>query len=106
MTAGARDTLVTLQSGVAAQDDYGGETLTWSETGKEWAQISYGRGDERRQAAAESGQQAAIFSFLSNEITRALRIKHRLLTEDGEWDIVGISPIGRDKIEATAVRSV
>ena len=77
MTAGRRDQLVTLQSFTPTQDDYGEEIETWSDITDEWAAVYYGRGSERRQAAAEEGQQAATFQMLSNADTRAVTLKDR-----------------------------
>lgn len=105
MTAGAKDVLVILQSSTASQDDYGGETEAWSDLGQEYAQVFYGRGDERRQAAAEQGSQAATFRFWSSDITRALTIKDRLQVDGGSWDILGVVPVDRRHIEVTAVRA-
>lgn len=107
MTAGRRNQLVTLSRYTATQDDYGEETQTWGPIGTEWAAVFYGRGDERRQAAAEQGQQAANFQMLSNAQTRALTIKDRIELDGVAWDILGISPDtpARGLIEATAVRA-
>lgn len=107
MTAGRRDVQVTLQRATVSQDSYGEETPTWGVLATEWAAIYYGRGDERRQAAAEQGTQAATFQMLSNETTRGLTIKDRIVAGDVNWDVVGISPDTptRGLLEATAVRA-
>lgn len=106
MTAGRRDRLVTLQSATATQDEYGEEVSTWEAVGTEWAAVFYGKGDERRQAAMEQGQQAATFQVLSNEVTRAVSIRDRIVLEGDNWDIVGIAPMDRAMIEFTATRSL
>lgn len=107
MSAGRRDQLVTLQRASAVQDGYGEEALTWGVLATEWAQVFYGRGDERRQAAAEQGTQAATFQLLSNETTRGLTIKDRIVANDVNWDVQGISPDTpkRGLLEVTAVRA-
>lgn len=106
MTAGRRDQLVTLERFTATQDGYGEEVQTWAELGQEWAAVFYGLGSERRQAAAEQGQQAATFQFLDNDITRGLSVKDRI-DHGGQWDIQGISPDTpkRGLIEVTATRA-
>lgn len=99
-----RDQLVTLQRFTATQDDYGEETQVWTELGKEWAAVFYGRGDERRQAAQEQGQQAANFQMLANLTTLGLKLEDRIVLDGLVWDIVGISPHTpqRGLIEVTA----
>lgn len=107
MTAGRRDQLVTLQRYTTTLDDYGEGTQAWTELGTEWAAVFYGRGDERRQAAMEQGQQAANFQMLSNDQTRALVLTDRIQHDGSDWNIVGISPDTpkRGLIEATATRA-
>lgn len=108
MTAGRRDTLITLQRYTTTQDEYGEEVPTWADLGTEWAAIFWGRGDERRQAAMEQGQQAATFNLLSNTLTRSLTLRDRISGEAGEFDIVGIAPDfpKRGEIEVTGTRSL
>lgn len=108
MTAGNRDDLITIQRATTAQDDYGEEIETWAELGQEWAAIFWGRGDERRQAAAEQGQQAAQFQCLSNTMTRGVLVKDRITFGGSTFDIVGIAPDtpGRGSIEFTTVRAL
>lgn len=108
MTAGRRDTKVTLQTYTATQDEYGEETQAWSELGTEWAAVFYGRGDERRQAAAEQGTQAVTFNMLSNTLTRSLTLRDRISGEAGTFDIVGVAPDTprRGELELTATRSL
>lgn len=104
MTAGRRDQLIELQRAVADQDQYGEEVLVWATLGKEWAAVFYGRGDERRQAAAEQGTQAANFQMLANLTTLGLKIEDRIVLDGRVWDIVGISPHTPERglIEVTA----
>lgn len=106
MTAGRRDRLVTLQHYTTTQDSYGGETQTWADLGTEWAAVFYGKGDERRQAAMQEGEQAATFQVLSNIITRAVTLKDRIVLDGDNWNIVGIAPMGRAAIEFTATRAL
>lgn len=105
MSAGLRDQLITLERFTATQDDHNEDVETWASIGTEWAQVFYGRGDERRAAAREQGGQTATFQILSNELTTTLTIKDRI-SFNGEWDIHGISPDmpRRGFIEVTAMR--
>lgn len=108
MTAGRRDTKVTLQRFTATQDDYGEEIETWADIGQEWVAIYWGRGDERRQAAMEQGQQTATFNALSNSLTRSLTLRDRISGDAGDFDIVGVAPDfpKRGEIEFTATRAL
>ncbi len=101
MRAGRREALITFQRATATQDDYGEEALSWASLGTEWAAVFYGRGDERRQAAMEQGQQSATFQVLSNTVTRSVTLKDRLTLGGYIWDIVSIAPMQRGLIEFT-----
>ena len=105
MSAGGRDHLITFQQSGTTTDQYGEEVEGFADVGKAWAQIYYGRGDERRQAAAEQGKQAATFKVPSNGLTRSLTVKDRIVFE-GEWDIEGIAYPNRADIEFTAAKPV
>lgn len=104
MSAGARHTLISFQRATTTQDDYGEEVSTWTTLATEWAQVFWGRGDERRQAAAEQGSQSATFQVLSNGNTRSLTLRDRLVMDGFIWDVVGIAPDTprRGHIELTA----
>lgn len=108
MTAGRRNQLVTLQSYTTTTDAYGEETQAWTDNGQEWAAVFYGRGEERRQAAMEQGQQSATFQVLDNTLTRMVVVKDRISGVGSLWDIVGIAPDTpkRGEIEFTAVRAL
>lgn len=102
-----RTTLVALQRYTATPDEYGEGTPTWSPIGSEWVEIFWGRGDERRQAAMERGQQAATFQMDANSVTRGLLLRDRIVLNTENWDIVSISPDfpKRGDMELVAVRS-
>ncbi len=109
MSAGGRDSLVIFETATALQNEYGEEVQTWAPLGdSEWAKVFWGRGDERRQAASEQGQQAATFQVLDNAMTRSATIRDRITMAGGAFDIVGIAPDTptRGKIEFTATRSL
>ncbi|WP_394658427.1 head-tail adaptor protein [uncultured Novosphingobium sp.] len=101
--AGKRDKRVTIQRSTSTSDCHNEQIEAWSDVDTRWTAVFYGRGDERRQAAAETGNQTATFVMLADSITRAVTIKDRL-SYAGDWDIVGISPSSAE-IEFTAVRA-
>jgi head-tail adaptor len=86
-------------------DAYGEEIPTWETIAQEWVQPFYGRGNERREAAAERGELPANFVALENERTRLVNVKDRVVAENRVWDIVGIAPAQGGKIEFTAIAS-
>lgn len=102
---GRRDTLITLQRSTTVQDEYGQETEVWTELGKEWAAVYYGRGDERRQAGQEQGSQTANFNVVSNAMTRGVKITDRIVIGTDIWDIVSVAPMSRAEIELTGRRA-
>ena len=112
MSAGRRYDLITLQRDTPTQDGAGEEVSSWAELTVEWAAIYYGRGDERRQAAAEQGIQSANFVVPDNAATRSARLKDRIVINDtGKvWDVVGVSldtpKRGSVEITATATTEV
>lgn len=105
MPAGKRDTLITIERFTSTTDEYGDPVQAWTELGKEWAQVFWGRGDERRSAAMEQGAQPATFLMLSNPRTRDLTVKDRIVLAGVAWDIQGVAPMNRADVEVTAVRA-
>jgi len=100
-----RDTLITFETASTVADEYGEEVVTWVSTGQEWASVFYGKGDERRQAAMQRGQQPATFNVLANSMTRAVVVKDRITVGTDVWDIAGIAPMDRASLDITAVRA-
>lgn len=105
MTAGKRDSLIAFQSASVTTDDYGAEIPTWAETAQAWADVRYGRGDERRQAAMEGGAQPATFIVLANLDTLDVIIRDRISFDGSAWDILGIAKPDRATVEFSAVRA-
>ena len=87
---GRRDKLVMLERSSLVKYEHDEEVDAWAPIGKEWAAIFYGRGDERRQAAAEAASQTATFQMLANSRTRSLTTSNRIAFE-GLWDITGVA---------------
>ena len=106
MTGRRRNQLVTLERFGFVKNQYEEEVEDWAEIGKEYAAVYYGRGDERRRAAAEEASQSATFRMLLNTNTVSLSPKDRL-QHNGVWDIQGVSPDTPKpgEIEVTATRS-
>lgn len=103
---GRRDKLVTLERFTTVPDEYGEDAQDWAALGIEWAHINWGRGDERRQAAMEQGQQPATFTVNDNPMTRAVTLKDRIVLDGQNWDITSNVP-GKEAgdRDITAVRA-
>lgn len=105
--AGKRDRRIIFQRFTATQDEYGEQIETWTAFGKEQkAAVYYGTGTERREAAREEGSQTANFNCYATETTRAVIIRDRIVMGGENWDVLGISPMGRREIDFTAKRSL
>lgn len=105
MKAGKADRQIVIERATVTTDDYGGEVATWSTICKPWAEINYGRGEERRQAAQESASLAATFRVRANPNTAGVTTKDRIQFDGSAWDITSNAPWQRDARDITATRS-
>lgn len=103
LSAGRRDRRIVFQRGTASRD-FSGETFSWSELGRAWAQVSFGTGQERREAAQEASNAPATFRVLATPVTADIGTKDRIAFDGSYWDIVSNVPLGREGREITAVR--
>lgn len=110
--AGARTCRVRFERAGVTTDDNGTEVPIWAEIGGAgkglaWAQVNYGRGDERRAASRENVSLTATFRVMSTSMTRSLTPADRLVTRDDEraWDILSVVPYGAADIDVTAIWS-
>jgi hypothetical protein len=107
MKAGPRDKLVGIwRAGPAFNDGYTMQPGALAEVGTTYAEVRFGTGQERREAAQESAVIAATFVMDANEFTRSIAVTDTLRFQDGDWDISSSIP-GRDRSEwqVTATRS-
>lgn len=103
MNSRHRDRLVTFQRAGITQDDYGEEIEAWADIGQAWAQVFYGRGNERREAAADRSEMPITFLTLSSALARSLTARDRILFDGLVWNIEGTAPTTRTEIEITAM---
>lgn len=103
--AGERTTLITFHRFGTSENDYGEPVKSDTPTvlGRALAKVFYGRGDERRRAAAEGATIAATFAVPATTTTRSITTEDQIFF-GGPWDIEGIVPRGMHEIEFTAVR--
>lgn len=104
---GQRPHLVEIQQAVTVTDDYGGESQTWHTSATAWAEVRYGTGQERREAAQENASQAATFVFDWGPETAAIRPTWRLYCFDTVWDVASAVVVGANReVHATAVANL
>jgi head-tail adaptor len=106
-TAGKRTRRVALQKGTPTSDDYGGETIVWATHTDAFAEVLFGTGQERREAAQEAGSQAATFIVPWTPKLAQVVLRDRIEGLGSTWDITSIAPVGLNKeIHFTATRNV
>jgi len=110
MGAGDRNTKVTFERGTPVEDDYTSEShIDWSElqfSHQAWAKITYGTGQERREAAQESASQAATIMCLWTPALADVGAKDRAIFNGAVWDITSTVPIGLNReLHFTVTRS-
>lgn len=97
------DGIVLIERPKAVDDGYTSDgPPTWLEHSWTWAVVSFGRGDERREAAREGTVLPATFKMPRNaetsEITGAFRLRYPVNplspASAPVWDIVSVAPFG------------
>jgi head-tail adaptor len=103
VTSRHRDSLIKVERATVTQDDYGEEIETWAQAFQEFARVFYGRGNERREAAADRSEMPITFSVLANINTRTITARDRIRYDALIWNIEGVAPVTRGEIEITAI---
>lgn len=106
MKSGPRDKLIEFyRAGAPVDDGYTTQPGAPALLGSAWAEVRFGTGQERREAAQEAASVAATFIMLANPITTALIPSDTLRFMGADWDISSSVP-GRDRSEwqVTATR--
>lgn len=107
MKAGARFNLISFYRDGAPVDD--GYTTTLgepTEIGRAYAEVRFGTGQERREAAQESASVPATFVMLDNPITRSLTTRDKIRFQATDWDISSSIPgVERGEWQVTATRA-
>ena len=107
MKAGELNTPVTFERGTPSTDESGGETLAWASLAFVCAKVTYGTGQERRQAAQERTEQAATIMVRWTPTLASVTSKDRVSFGGSAWDITSPSaPIAINReLHFTVVRS-
>lgn len=107
MKAGPRDKLIQFyRTGTPTDDGYTTQPGSLALLGSAYAEVLFGTGQERREAAQESASVAATFRVLANPLTSSLVPTDVIRFQAADWDISSSVP-GRDRSEwqVTATRS-
>jgi head-tail adaptor len=104
--AGDRNRLITFIRPVATQNGYGedigGEPATIV---RARARVTYGSGQERREAAAQQASQTATFEVLWTPSLDGVLMTDRIAFDDADWNITSRALVGLNReIHFTAVR--
>lgn len=93
-----------LHATVSKEAESGAEIETFEPYARAWAQVFYGSGSERREAAAAGGIQTATFRCLANTTLREIKRRDRIVFEGVQWGISAISLVGTQghELEFTA----
>jgi head-tail adaptor len=101
---GPRKWRVQVQRATVTRNGFNEEVETWAKLCDAYAEIKFGTGAERREAAQERATAPATFIVPDTPLTRTLTPRDRI-SSNGIWEITSAVPGGfNDRIEVTAVR--
>lgn len=104
LAAGRLRDRITIERATVTPDAHGEEQETWAPLTGAWAEVNYGRGEERRSAAQQGASLTALFRIRLNPTTRTVSPADRLSFAGGLWDISSAVPLGNFGLEITATR--
>lgn len=105
MRAGPRNRKIRIERFVTTQNAYNEDIETWLEHCSAFAEVKFGTGTERREAAQESATAPATFRVLHTPFTSVVTGKDRIVFDGSFWDISSAVPLGfNEGVEITAVR--
>lgn len=107
MQAGKRAYTVLFIRAVTTTDNYNQSVEDWGSPttlSTVTAQVTFGTGQETRQAAQQAAQQTASFDCLRTPTLDAVTPKDRISFDSSQWGIVDRQPLDRKQIRFTAVR--
>jgi len=106
MKAGPRDKLIQFQRDIGTtKDSHGARVKSWANYTRAYAAVSFGTGEERREAAQHVATGPATFTVPANPATRALTPADRIAGFLGtDWEISSAVPSGSADMAITATR--
>ena len=107
MNRGQFDRLVIFKQATTSENDYGEQIASGSTTLAEaFARVRFGTGQEKRQAAQESGVQSATFEFMPTEALLAVPLTAFIEFDGSDWDLTEKADLERNLMRFTATRAV
>jgi SPP1 family predicted phage head-tail adaptor len=104
MKAGRLDRRITIQKQSVSQSDSGQEVIAWVDLAIVWAELLPVRGGERYAAQQLVGKAITTFSFRWSTTVREITVKHRVVYDGREFDIVDVrEPKRREEIQIDCV---
>lgn len=106
IAAGTLRDRITFERASVVLDDFGGEIETWAPLGARWANVNYGKGQERREAAQLNATVPATFRVRRDTLTKTITPRDRIAFAGATWNIIG-APVmtpERDGLDIAAVR--
>lgn len=107
--AGQRLWLAVFKQIPTEENEYGEQVPTGdppTEVARQRVSIRFGTGQEKREAAQESGTQSATFECVRTPTLDTIVITDVLEADGSDWDIVERAPLDRKTIRFTATRNV
>lgn len=106
MRAGQRNRRITIERATFTRNALNEKVETWISYADAFAEVIFGTGQERREAAQESATAAATFRVLDTQLTRVVTTRDRISFDGTYWDITSVVPLGfNEGREITAVRA-
>lgn len=94
VAAGSMDKRVTFQRASAGENSLGEEVIgPWADICTRWAQVSYGTGAERREAAAEEATMTITVTTHRDEATLAVTPANRIVFDGHTYNITSIADL-------------
>lgn len=86
-------------------DGYTTQPGAWAPYCSAWANVVFGKGEERRQAAQEEASLTATFRVRANAKTDAIATTDRIQFDGAAWNISSNVPYKREGRDITAIRA-
>lgn len=104
--AGDRSRRIGFYSVSAVRDGHGVETETFALAQEAFALVMFGKGAERRDAAAAGAMMTATFRVLSTSVLRTATERWQIEYDGQRWGISSIAAVGLqgEELEFTATR--
>jgi hypothetical protein len=107
MNRGQFDRLVIFKQATTTTNDHGEEIAGGSTTLAEaFARVRFGTGQEKREAAQESGVQSATFEVIPTEALLAVPLTATIEFDGSDWDLTEKANLERNLMRFTGTRSV